>query len=83
MKKINTLKGTSKTKEDFKKEIEEKIINKIRLISHGENVFINNICPFMSRFETGAGNFIGVVKCIEHKCKCWNIKNKTCGIYRK
>lgn len=56
--------------------------NKNELCRNGDEIDIEDICPFMSKFDTGAGNFTGFVKCVEGKCKCWNKIKKKCGVKR-
>lgn len=52
------------------------------LIEEDEDIEESDICPFMSRFETGSGNFIGYIKCIRSHCKCWNKKRNNCGMLK-
>ena len=51
----------------------------VDLQREGSDVDMEEICPFMSNFKTGAGSFIGVVKCIKSKCKLWNKNKKDCS----
>ena len=66
-----------------KKRAKENIEVEVGLIEDGDKLGdIDEICPMMSNFETGADSFIGLVKCIKGHCKCWDNKKKKCGLIK-
>lgn len=56
------------------------MINKNELCGEDEPIDLKEICPFMSRFETGCGSYTGFVKCVKERCMCYNKTKKICGV---